>query len=138
MNSARGIAIQDYLIGKALADLDRWDEALVALASSAAAVGALEDRVLLARVEFHRGRALEHASRTDEAIVAFERSAELAAFAGNLGYEARAHEALGDLAAHQGDSASAREHFLSGAELLRFLDADRAADLEERARLIAG
>lgn len=132
----RGIAIQDYLIGKAHADLDEWEQALIALSSSAAAVEELDDRVLLARVAFHFARALEHTESEPEAYAEYERSAELAAFAGNLSYEARANEALAEIAQHRGDAAAARDYFLRSAALLRLRDADHAAVLEERARLI--
>ncbi|MCU1400765.1 MAG: afsR10 [Acidimicrobiales bacterium] len=107
--SVRGVAIEDYLIGKCLMELGDYQAALAALDDAHRGCAEVGDDVLDGRVNRRRGQALAKAARLDDAVSAFIEALEIATRLGTRFDEAQALEELAITHAARGDSVASIE-----------------------------
>ncbi len=108
--SLRGIAIQDYQIGKCLIAMGANERALVPLDRAVAMFVELEDDVLLGRVSRRRGEALSGLARYAESRSALEVALEIAERLDVRFDKAQTLEALGAVSDAEGDIEAGRIH----------------------------
>jgi DNA-binding SARP family transcriptional activator len=98
-------------LANALRILDRYDEALAALARAEAVLAGQERPELLARIWWLRGNIHFPRGELDACLAAHERSLAFARKAGSPVDEARAFGGVGDALYQRGRMRSARDHF---------------------------
>lgn len=118
LEAPRGVAIQDYLIGKAYCGLGKWIDALNAFGSAAIALTGLGDPLVLGRVLHHQGLVHAQLGELDEAMLAQSRSLQLAVQIGNRRGQAQALTALAELIDRRGDPKAAEQLRLRAARVV--------------------
>jgi len=104
----RGVAIQEYQIGKCLIAMGASERALEPLASAVSRFAALGDEVLVGRATRRRGEALSGLGRTHEARAALQTALEIAERVDVRFDAAQALEGLAGVSDAEGDPDAAR------------------------------
>jgi tetratricopeptide (TPR) repeat protein len=131
VQSPRGTAIQDYVIGRAHQGAGSFELAAAAYRLSAQVLEDLDDRLLLGRVLLHWGETLLELTDPEAAIV-LERSAEIARQLGAEKNEASACEALATIAERAGRADDTAGFLRRAAGLYERLSDDRATLVSAR------
>jgi tetratricopeptide (TPR) repeat protein len=122
----RGMAIQDYFIGRALTAQGAYGEAQGALEQALARMQAIDDRLFVGRILLRRGQAIRRAGDLEAAeVVLREAIAVLAPLAMHL-EEAESYEELAAIAQARGDSHAAAEHRGHAQDIYRAIGHPRA------------
>jgi tetratricopeptide (TPR) repeat protein len=131
IGTPRAVALCRRRMGEVLADLERYEEAVIELKAAAEAMAAL-DVVQRARALTSLGSAYLRWDRPTEARVALDAALALTDELGAPYYRAAVLAGLGDVAEHMGDLSLARQHRGQAYEIYALSGDPRAADLAER------
>lgn len=110
-----------------LAQRARFDEAAEAFDAAAAAIDGVDDPRFVSFIDYSRGLMERQRGRLDDAQAAFERAHAASSSGGDAFGRMNAAGALGDLAAIQGDRATAIDWFQEALETAEALGAAEAA-----------
>jgi tetratricopeptide (TPR) repeat protein len=124
--SYRGVAIQDYQIGKCLMMLGANERALAPLQEAGAGFLTFGDDIILGRVLHRQGEALLAIGRYQEALQSFTESMALAERLDLRHNQAQLLESLAELADAQGDGPDARRYRESAQQLYRAIGHPRS------------
>jgi tetratricopeptide (TPR) repeat protein len=124
--SYRGVAIQDYQIGKCLMMLGANERALAPLQEAGAGFSTFGDDIILGRVLHRQGEALLALGRYQEARQSFTESMALAERLDLRHDQAQLLESLAELADAQGDGPDARRCRESAQQLYRAIGHPRS------------
>ncbi len=126
LESKRGIAIQEYHLGRVL-DLDgQHRRAIASLVRAAGLVDPETDGLTLGRVLLHLGDAQRAVGERDSAIESLGAAVEIMRSRRAPFYEAQARESLARVKRELGDDAAAREHLEKALEVYAALRSPRA------------
>jgi len=124
--SGRGVAIQDYQIGKCFLALGANERALAPLREAAAACLAFEDDITLGRVLRRLGEALLRLDRNEEARRSFDDAMAIAERLDLRHDQAQLLESQAELADAEGDAVEARRRRESAGRMYRVMGHPRS------------
>jgi tetratricopeptide (TPR) repeat protein len=128
----RGMAIQDYFIGRALTSLGRYDEAVGALEEALECMRKIDDRLFVGRILLRLAQAIRREGRLDEAEAVLADGLGVLAPLGMRLEEAESHEELAAIAEARRDAAAAADHRERAQAIYRSIGHPRALDTGDR------
>jgi tetratricopeptide (TPR) repeat protein len=126
VGETRGVALQDYHLGRSLDLAGRHREAIARLQQAAAGVNRGSDSLTLGRILLRLGEAYRSLGDVDRATPILEEAAVVMHEIGASFYEALARESLARVARSRGAESLAREHLLEALAIYKQLRSPRA------------
>ncbi|WP_052372384.1 tetratricopeptide repeat protein [Amycolatopsis taiwanensis] len=131
IGTQRAVTLCQRRIGEVLAELERYDEAAVALRQAADALSEL-DRAQYARALTILGSVYLRSGRESEAVPLLTEALEIADELGSPRYQAEVLVVLGDVVSQVGDVDEAREHWTAAHGIYSSSGDPKAAEIAER------
>jgi tetratricopeptide (TPR) repeat protein len=125
----RGVAIQDYNIGRVLIHMGDYSDALVALKSALKTMRAIDDRLYIGRILLRSGQAISKAGLSEDAEATLREGISVLAPLGMRLEEAESYEELATLAENSDDAIHAAEYRDCARGIYRMIGHPRAGDL---------
>ncbi len=126
VGETRGVALQDYHLGRSLDLAGRHREAVARLQQAAEGIDRASDSLTLGRVLLRLGEAYRSLGEVDRATPILEEATALMHDIGASFYEALARESLAGVARSTGAESLAREHLLEALAIYTQLRSPRA------------
>jgi tetratricopeptide (TPR) repeat protein len=125
----RGVALEDYHLGRALAALGEHDLAVESYVRALDRINPVEDELLLGRTLIYLAESYRVVGDTQAAVDSLNRALEIMRRNGLRYYEARALEVLALLASDSGDADAAAEYRHDAHAIYAALSSPRAQDI---------
>jgi len=125
----RGVALEDYHLGRALAALGEHELAVESYVRATDLINPVEDELLLGRTLIYLAESYQAVGETQAAVESLNPALEIMSRNGLRYYEARAHEVLALLASETGDPDDAAEHWHLAHAIYDALSSPRARDV---------
>jgi tetratricopeptide (TPR) repeat protein len=129
IGTIRGVAIQDYYIGRVLIRMSQYAEALLALESALATMRAIKDRLFIGRILLRLGQAIRRDGRPDEAELVLREGIAVLVPLGMRLEEAESYEELAAVAESNHDADGAVVHREHAQRVYRAIGHPRAGEL---------
>jgi len=127
--SERGIAIQDYFIGRALMQQGHSSEAVRVLRSALITMESLQDQLFVGRLHLRLGQALRRAGRLSEAAPVFEDGLKILSQLSMRLEEAESHEELAMIAEAEGETKKAKREREAALSIYRAIGHPKAGEI---------
>jgi tetratricopeptide (TPR) repeat protein len=132
LGNDRGVALQEYHLGRALALGGDHARAVVSFSRAGKLIDPAADGLIFARILLHEGESLGELGESEAAAASLERALGATVEHAIPFYEATVREHLGAIAAEQGDQAVARGHWDRALAIYTSLGSKRAERVSAR------